>query len=212
MARFNVGDKVVVVPSAFDYGILQKHGFKPNTVYTVSAFINSERDLLWFEELKRAAHQSHFDFYKEEKDMPQQTQQKTKRVPFTHELWERNQTAKVIWTPTETEILYFAKWGGCGYDFIGVYKAQGEEYAASAFVEGDFPNMAIEIPVTTKRIPFNPELKDAKVFTEGDMLCFNTEIKEWHLFSNDIVVLLDSEDNVRIKHRSKVQMEIEEDV
>lgn len=130
-------------------------------------------------------HFEHFEFYKEEKDMNQQTtpqtQPKTKRVPFTKESWRRNRTAKVIWTPSETEILYFAKWGGCGYDFIGVYKAPGEEYAASTFIEGDFPKMAIEIPVTTKRIPFNPELKDAKVFYG------KTELIEWVRMGSDVV-------------------------
>lgn len=177
---FKVGDKVKVKmhvlrawPRAFKNYLPVQYAVVTKVEYN-SIFTDVEDTPTHFE---------HFEFYKEEKDMNtqtiQQTQQKTKRVPFTPELWKQNQTAKTIWTPTETEILYFDKWGG--YDFIGVYKAPREEYAASIFVKGDFPNMAIEIPVTTKRIPFNPELKDAKVFYG------KIELIEWVRMSSDVV-------------------------
>lgn len=130
------------------------------------------------------AHFEHFELYKEpcnnpEETMNQQTQQKTKRVPFSEESWLKHKNAKVIWTPTETEILYFDKWGG--YDFIGVYKPPGADYTATTFMDADFPNMALEIPVTTKRIPFNPELKNAKVFYG------KTELIEWICMSSGVV-------------------------
>lgn len=203
---FKVGDKVRLLKSSYDFNPAL---WKKYMGYRYSIVTGLSDGLISTTEDKSPQHYTHFDFYKEEKDMAQQTQQKTKRVPFTKESWKRNQTAKVIWTPTETEILYFAKWGGCGYDFIGVYKAPGEEYAASAFVEGDFPSMAIEIHVTTKRIPFNPELKDAKVFY-GD-----TEMAEWIQMKSGVVC--GSYDAggfagviTNLYHPNDLQMEIEE--
>lgn len=206
MARFNVGDKVVVSPSAFDYGVLQKYGFKPNAVYTVSAFMNSERDLLWFEELKCSAHQSHFDFYKEEKDMTQQTQQKTKRVPFTHELWENyKDVAKIIYIPSGGEVLGFAYFPQADSRFRYAYLTR----TGTAPTFGSGESFWLEIPVTTKRIPFNPELKDAKVFTKSH----NRLVKEWHMFSTGVVATLCETDIVVTKHDcGELEMEIEEDV
>lgn len=207
---FKVGDKVKLLKSSYDFNPILWRKYDGYRYSIVTGLFDGQISTT---EDSRPQHYTHFELYKEEKDMTQQTtpqaQQKTKRVPFTHELWEKwNQTAKVIWTPTETEILYFAKWGGCDYDFIGVYKAPGEEYAASAFVEGDFPDMAIEIPVTTKRIPFDPELKDAKVFTKSH----NRLVKEWHMFSTGVVATLCETDIVVTKHDcGELEMEVEED-
>lgn len=206
MVRFNVGDKVIVSPSAPDYGVLQKYGFKPNTVYTISAFMNSERDFLWFEELKHYAHQSHFDFYKEEKDMTQQTQQKTKRVPFTHELWESgNKTANVYYLATQRQLCGLV----CFEQVNNPYKYAGyAKYNDCIYVCSE-DEMSLEIPVTTKRIPFNPELKDAKVFIKRG----NCLVKEWHLFSNEAVAVLPKSSRLlSAKDKSELEMEIEEDV
>jgi len=175
---FKVGDKVKLLNSSYDFNPRLWDAYDGYKWGVVTEVFNEQ---LTTHLDDTPTHYSHFELYREEKDMAQQTQQKTKRVPFTKESWKRNQTAKVIWTPTETEILYFAKWGGHGYDFIGVCKAPGEEYAASTFVEGDFPYMTIEIPTTTRRIPFNPELKDAKVFYG------KTELIEWVRMSSDVV-------------------------
>jgi hypothetical protein len=165
------------------------------------------------------AHFEHFELYKEpcnnpEETMNQQTQQKTKRVPFSEESWLKHKNAKVIWTPTETEILYFDKWGG--YDFIGVYKPPGADYTATTFMDADFPNMALEIPVTTKRIPFNPELKDAKV------VCKHTsdEFVQWvQLVSGVVCGVIRHESEIglgagfttELYHPNALEMEIEEE-
>lgn len=44
----------------------------------------------------------------------------------------------------------------------------------------DGRSLQLEIPVTTKRVPFNPELKDAKVFTTLD----NQQIVDWVMFKD----------------------------
>lgn len=162
------------------------------------------------------AHFEHFELYKEpcikpeQEVMKLQTQQKTKRVPFSEESWLKHKSAKVIWEPTEAEILYFDKWGG--YDFIGVYKAPGADYAATTFKVADFPNMALEIPVTTKRIPFNPELKDAKV------VCKHTsdELSEWVYMTSSVVCGVinrgDGGFTTELYHPNYLEMEIEEEV
>lgn len=207
---FKVGDKVKLLNSSYDFNPRLWDAYDGYKWGVVTEVFNEQ---LTTHLDDTPTHYSHFELYREEKDMAQQTQQKTKRVPFTKESWKRNQTAKVIWTPTETEILYFAKWGGHGYDFIGVCKAPGEEYAASTFVEGDFPYMAIEIPITTKRIPFNPELKDAKVLVK--VFYGDTEMVEWVQMKSGVVC--GSYDAggfagviTNLYHPNDLQMEIEE--
>jgi hypothetical protein len=201
---FKVGDKVRVKASVLStFPVVFKNFL--SVKYAIVTGIESYRVFTNVDD--EHTHFEHFEIYKEEKDMTQQTQQKTKRVPFSKEVWLKHKNAKVIWTPTEAEILYFDKWGGCDYDFIGVYKAPGAEYAASTFVEGDFPNMALEIPITTKRIPFNPELKDVKVFIERG----NCPVKEWYVFSNGVVAVLpETSSYLTAKDQSELEMEIEE--
>ena len=201
---FRVGDKVKVNAKALQ---VFPNAFKNHLPVRYAVVTKIEGSTIFTDVDNSPTYFEHFELYKEEKDMTQQTQQKTKRVPFSKEVWLKHKNAKVIWTPTEAEILYFDKWGGCDYDFIGVYKAPGAEYAASTFVEGDFPNMALEIPITTKRIPFNPELKDVKVFIERG----NCPVKEWYVFSNGVVAVLpETSSYLTAKDQSELEMEIEE--
>lgn len=134
-------------------------------------------------------------------------EQKTKRIPFSVEAWKDNRGAKVFWKPTSTEILYFDCWRVGGASFIGVYKAPNCEYAASTFTTGDYHKMELEIPVTTKRIPFDPERKDAKVFIKAD----NSAIKEWYVFSNGLVAGMCGVSNyLTAFNQDSLEMEVEE--
>lgn len=205
MTRFNVGDNVVI-PSELDSILLQKYGLRPGVVYTVSAFMNSERDYLLLDGFKPYLHHSYFDFYKEEKEMTQQAQQKTKRVPFTHELWEKyKDVAKIIYIPSGGEVLGFACFPQAGSRFRYAYLTL--KGTAPTFGSGE--SLYLEIPVTTKRIPFNPELKDAKVFIKAD----NTFVEEWHLFSNGLAgIVAGNTRYLTAISPIELEMEIEEDV
>ena len=108
----------------------------------------------------------HFELYKE--PIQEKQSMKTKRIPFSEDLWTRNRTCSVFWKPTNTEILYFSRWlDGHNSRFIGVYKAPESEYCATTFNQSDFSNMELETPVTTKRIPFDANRKDACVLYAG---------------------------------------------
>lgn len=172
---FKVGDKVKIKEDP--YGILNRAGFRLNTIYTVKQ-VDEETDRLYLKETLGCLHYTHFDFYKEEKAMSQQTQQKTKRVPFTHELWEKyKDAAKIIYIPSGGEVIGFAYFPQADSRFRYVYLTR----AGTAPTSDSGKSFCLEILVTTRRIPFNPELKDAKVFYE------KTEIIEWVRMSSDVV-------------------------
>ncbi len=177
MIPFKVGDKVKIKEDL--YGFLGRAGFKLNTIYTVGE-VNRETYRISVKETLGCLHYTHFDFYKEEKDMTQQTQQKTKRVPFTHELWEKwkDKGGKMIYTPTGMQVLQLAAYfpeADHRYRYVFL-TCPGTLVKAR-----DLDDLALEIPVTSKRIPFNPELKDAKVFY-GD-----TELIEWVQMNSGVV-------------------------
>lgn len=204
---FKVGDKVRVKASVLStFPVVFKNFL--SVKYAIVTGVESYRVFTNVDD--EHTHFEHFEIYKESEEKDMNNQPKTKRVPFTQELWEKwkDNGGKVIHTPTGREVLQLAYFPEATHRHRYVYLIASGTFAYT----GTCDPLAIEIPITTKRIPFNPELKDAKVFIEGDMLDFNIEIKEWYLFSNGFVALLDYEDNVRIKHFCRVQMEIEEDV
>ena len=85
------------------------------------------------------------------------SQQKTKRVPFTHELWEKwkERGGKVFHRLTGREVLQFAYFSEADHRYRCAYLT-----CPGALVRaGDIDQLELLIPVTTKRIPFNPELK-----------------------------------------------------
>ncbi len=204
---FRVGDKVKLLKSSYDFNPtlwMKYEGFRYSTVtHVVGSQIVTTED-------SKPTHYTHFELYKEPEETTMQQQSKTKRVRFTHELWEKwkDKGAKVIYTPTGRQVLQLAYFPEADHRYRYVYLITPGTLVAL----GTCDPLDIVIPVTTKRIPFNPELKDAKVFIEGDMLDFNLEIKEWYLFSNGFVALLDYEGCARIKHPNTLEMEIEEDV
>lgn len=205
MARFEIGDKVTVKQSALEYGFLQKRGFDADKVYTVSG-LYSERDYLWFEEIKQAAHYSYFELYKEPEEQTMK-QPKTKRIPFTHEMWEKyKDVAKIIYIPSDGEVLGFAYFHEADSRFRYAYLTRSG--TAPTFGSGEC--FWLEIPVTTKRIPFNPELKDAKVFY-GD-----TELIEWVYMSSNFVCGVHEQVSpfksleTALYHPNHLEMEIED--
>ena len=155
-------------------------------------------------------HFEHFEFYKEEKDMNQQVHQKTKRVPFTHELWEKyKDVAKIIYIPSGGEVLGFAYFPQADSRFRYAYLTR----TGTAPTFGSGESFYLEIPITTKRIPFNPELKDAKVFVK--VFYEDTEMVEWVQMKSGVVC--GSYDAggfagviTNLYHPNDLQMEIEE--
>jgi hypothetical protein len=129
----------------------------------------------------------HFELYKEpEVDVMTKpdTQQKTKRVRFTHELWEKwkDKGGKVIYVPTDKQVMQIVYFPEADHRYHYVYLTTPGTVTSM----GTCDPLDIEIPVTTKRIPFNPELKDAKVFYG------NTEL-------------------IELYHPNHLEMEIDED-
>lgn len=205
---FKVGDTVKIKEDP--YGILNRAGFRLNTIYTVKQ-VDEETDRLYLKETLGCLHYTHFDFYKEEKDMNQQTQQKTKIVPFTHELWEK-------WKDNGGKVIYaygphIIKDMVCFDNAVTTYRYAGycEELDMVYVCEGD--DLSLEIPITTKRIPFNPESKDAKVFVK--VFYGDTEMVEWVQMKSGVVC--GSYDAggfagviTNLYHPNDLQMEIEE--
>ena len=204
---FKVGDKVKIKEDP--YGILSRAGFRLNTIYTVKQ-VDEETDRLYLKETLGCLHYTHFEFYKEEKDMNQQAHQKTKRVPFTHELWEKyKDIAKIIYIPSGGEVLGFAYFPQADSRFRYAYLTR----TGTAPTCGSGESFYLEIPITTKRIPFNPELKDAKVLVK--VFYGDTEMVEWVQMKSGVVC--GSYDAggfagviTNLYHPNDLQMEIEE--
>jgi len=204
---FKVGDKVSLKQSSYDFNPRLWDAYRG---YEYSFVTAVDGNKITTSEDKSFSHYTHFDFYKEEKDMTpqttQQTQQKTKRVPFTHELWEKwkDKGGKVICVPTGKQVLQLAYFPEADHRYRYVCLTT----LGSCTHATDTEYLALEIPVTTKRIPFNPELKDAKVFTKSH----NRLVKEWHMFSTGVVATLCETDIVVTKHDcGELEMEVEED-
>jgi len=160
----------------------------------------------------RPTYFEHFTLYKEpEEDVMKKpdTQQKTKRTPFTHELWEKHKdVAKIIYIPSGGEVLGFAYFPEADSRFHYAYLTRSG--TAPTFGSGE--SFWLEVPVTTKRIPFNPELKDAKV------VCRHTsdELLEWvYMMSGVVCGVIKHEGGgytTKLYHPNTLEMEIEEDV
>jgi len=211
MNKFKVGDKVELKHDT--YGFLAKAGFRMGKVYTVKE-VDTETDRVYVKETLGCIHYTHFELYKE----PTQEKQpmKTKHIPFSEDSWTKNRTCSVFWKPTNTVILYFNRWlDGHDSRFIGVCKATESEYCATTFSQYDFSNMELEIPVTTKRIPFDASRKDAKVLLAHANS--RVELIEWVQMEKSSVVVGVTEDKLdcggfftAIYHPNDLEMEIEE--
>jgi hypothetical protein len=203
---FKVGDKVKLKKSSYEFDPIfwKKYG-----EYKYSVVVGVDGQQIFTTEDNSRQHYTHFEFYEDEKEMAQQSQQKTKRVPFTHELWEKwkDKGGKVIYSPTGGQVLQLAYFPEADHRYRYVYLTT----PGTVTRMGTCDPLNLEIPVTTKRIPFNPELKDAKVFY-GE-----TELTEWFRAKTGVICgthavnNFDGEDT-SLYHPNYLQMEIEEDV
>lgn len=200
---FKVGDKVKLLKSSYDFNPALWRKYDGYRYSIVTGLFDGQISTT---EDSRPQHYTHFELYEEEKDMtPQttpQTQPKTKRVPFTHELWEKWKDKGVMVTTLNGKVLeQFTHFNLPDIRiYAGVYGGLiGNYYSHHLF---------LEIPITTKRIPFNPELKDAKVFLKYN----NVPVDEWHWFSNNIVAVLTTGKRIDAKFPPELEMEIEENV
>lgn len=205
---FKAGDKVKLLKSSYNFNPRLWDAYMGHEYSFVTAVDGNK---ITTSEDKSFSHYTHFDFYKEEKDMTQQTQQKTKIVPFTHELWGK-------WKDNGGKVIYargphIIKDMVCFDNAVTTYRYAGycEELDMVYVCEGD--DLSLEIPVTTKRIPFNPELKDDKVFVK--VFYGDTEMVEWVQMKSGVVC--GSYDAggfagviTNIYHPVDLQMEIEE--
>lgn len=206
---FKVGDKVKLLKRSYEFNPIfwrKYDGFKYSFVKGVIG------DTISTSEDSSPQHYSHFEFYEEEKDMTlqttPQTQPKTKRVPFTHDLWEK-------WKDNGGEVTTM---NGRVLDQFTCFNLRDVRVYAGVYTEvaplvGTYysHHLFLEIPITTKRIPFNPELKDAKVFYGG------VELIEWVQMKSGVVCGSYDSDGfagviTNLYHPNDLQMEIEENV
>lgn len=201
---FKVGDKVKLLKSSYDFNPIL---WRKYDGYTYSIVTEVFDGLISTTEDSSPQHYSHFELYKE----PEETtvkQPKTKRIPFTHEMWEKHKNvAKIIYVPSGGEVLGFAYFPEADSRFHYAYLTR----SGTAPTLGSGECFWLEIPVTTKRIPFNPELKDAKV------VCKHTsdELLEWvYMMSSVVCGVIDREGcgfTTELYHPNYLEMEIEEE-
>jgi len=202
---FKVGDLVEL--KSDDYGFLARGGFKLNYPYTVKE-VDTETDRLYVEETLGClhyTHYTHFEFYKD----PEKQPVKTKRIPFSEEAYNKYKDVAKVWLyGKECERFTFMVSGqSCvgdgewsqGYALF-VYKGCKDVSFHSVW------SFELEIPVTTKRIPFDASRKDANVFNKQ-----GNPVKEWYVFSNGVVAVLPvAGDFLSAQAQDDLEMEIEE--
>lgn len=199
---FRVGDRVrvkdnvlIAFPAAFKNFLSVK--------YAIVTGIESYRVFTDVDD--EPTHFEHFELYKEANEgvMTQQTQQKTKRVPFTHELWEKYKDKDVVVTTLNGRVL--EQFTCFNLRDVRVYAGV---YTEVAPLVGNYysHHLFLEIPVTSKRIPFNPELKDAKVFTTDS----NQSVVDWVMFKDGRVACQWPNQYMGYYPTNLLEMEIEE--
>lgn len=204
---FKVGDKVRVKASVLStFPVVFKNFL--SVKYAIVTGVESYRVFTNVDD--EHTHFEHFEIYKESEEKDMNNQPKTKRVPFTQELWEKwkDNGGKVIYTPTGREVLQLAYFPEADHRYRYLYLTK----PGTVTSQGTCDPLAIEIPITTKRIPFNPELKDAKV------VCRHTsdELLEWvYMMSGVVCGVIKHEGGgytTKLYHPNTLEMEIEEDV
>lgn len=204
---FKIGDKVKVIPESMED--LSEY-FKEYNHHSFAVVSWVDDTLVGTNLDRHGSHYTHYELYKEEKDMTQQAQQKTKRVPFTHELWEKwkDNGGKVIRKLTGKQVLQFAYFPEADRRYRCVYLT----LPGTSLWTGGIDEIELEIPITTKRIPFNPELKDAKVFhLAEDVENGGVEVKDWWITKDKQLVCQWSNGTVGYANPCFIEMEIEED-
>lgn len=199
---FKVGDKVRLTGVAWDRsGTWYLSGYSRDTVTTVTE-VEGNSVITSADTKGDPAHYSHFELVTEETKMT-----KTKRIPFDMQAWEKwkDEGGKVIYTPTGHEVLQLACFPEATLTYRYIFII-----AQNAHVIGnDGSDLSLEIPVETKRIPFNPALRDAKVFWRSN------ELTEWVQMKSGVVcgTYIDVQDGMEETlcfHPNALVMEVEE--
>lgn len=207
MCEFKVGDIVVCVDDTCDMGGWAEKYLKKGQEYVVTK-VHGDGSVSvgglsfgWFA--------SRFELKQQPAEQPIQkpVQQKTKLVPFTHELWEKwkDKGVKVVYAngPHTVEDLVCFSNAVTTFRYAGYVKERDCVYVC------EMDDLSLEIPITTKRVPFNPERKDAKVFY-GEQ-----ELIEWVQMKSGVVcgtIKLDNfnDEHTSLYHPNDLEMEIEE--
>ena len=199
---FKVGDKVRVKASVLStFPVVFKNFL--SVKYAIVTGIESYRVFTNVDD--EHTHFEHFELYKEANEdvMNKQTQQKTKRVPFTHELWEKYKDKDAVVTTLNGRVL--EQFTCFNLRDVRVYAGV---YTEVAPLVGNYysHHLFLEIPITSKRIPFNPELKDAKVFTTDS----NQPVADWVMFKDGQVACQWPSNYMGYYPINLLEMEIEE--
>lgn len=198
---FKVGDKVTVIPESMED--LSEY-FKLYSIHPFAIVTWTDDYLVGTTIDKDGSHYTHYKPYKEEENT-MSSQQKTKRVPFTHDLWEKwkDKGGKVFdYASRAVEQLAYFNVRNDRQIYAGVYQGIG------SFSNFYSDHLFLEIPVITKRIPFDPELKDAKVFTTDS----NQSVVDWAMFKDGQVACQWPNKYMGYYPTNYLEMEIEEDV
>lgn len=200
---FKVGDKVRVKARVLStFPVVFKNFL--SVKYAIVTGVESHRVFTNVDD--EPTHFEHFELYKESEEKDMNNQPKTKRVPFSVAAWVRHKDNASVYLN-----------GKMCHTFLPMFNYQNDQgyalYQFNFFGNVEYHSVwsfEIEIPVTSKRIPFNPELKDAKVFY-GD-----TELIEWVLMSSNVVCGVHTQTHpfksleTALYHPAHLEMEIEE--
>ena len=201
MNTFKIGDTVKLLKSSYDFS---PFAWRMYDGYVYSTVTHVVGDQIVTTEDSKPTHYSHFELYKEpEEDVMKQ--QKTKRVPFSKAAWEKYKGVATPYYDENSAVSQLTYFEGSTTAFALAGTVAGQ---LSRFYESE---IELEIPITTKRVPFNPELKDAKVFYG------KTELIEWRCMSSGVVCGVHEHESpfksleTALYHPNHLEMEIDED-
>jgi len=205
MNTFKIGDTVKLLKSSYDFS---PFAWRMYDGYVYSTVTHVVGDQIVTTEDSKPTHYSHFELYKEPSEdvMNKQTQQKTKRVPFSVAAWTKYKDVAKVYLN-----------GKLCDAFLPMLNYQNDQgyalYKLSFFGDAGYYSVwgfELEIPVTTKRIPFNPELKGTKV------VCKHTsdKLSEWVYMTSSVVCGVINREGgftTELYHPNYLEMEIDEE-
>lgn len=198
---FKAGDKVKLLKSSYDFNPILWRKYDGYTYSIVTEVFDGQISTT---EDSSPQHYRHFELYKEPEEEVMNSQPKTKRVLFSVAAWTKYKDV--------AKVYLNGKLCGAFLPMLNYQNDQGYAlYKLSFFGDVEYYSVwgfELEIPVTTKRIPFNPELKDAKVFTTDS----NQSVVDWAMFKDGQVACQWPNQYMGYYPTNLLEMEIEEDV
>lgn len=206
MNTFKIGDTVKLLKSSYDFS---PFAWRMYDGYVYSTVTHVVGDQIVTTEDSKPTHYSHFELYKEPSEdvMNKQTQQKTKRVPFSVAAWTKYKDVAKVYLDGKLCDAFLPMLNYQNDQGYALYKLSFSGHVEYYSVWG----FELEIPITTKRVPFNPELKGAKVFYG------KTELIEWRCMSSGVVCGVHEHESpfksleTALYHPNHLEMEIDED-